>query len=226
MDYKIKESEIVVVKHEFLGTVRVVNYDNEVWFVARDVIKALGIEKANTETKCSINSKGKTFEIHWDEKTGCVSPIRMMNESMLYSFILMAETNVARMFKIWLADEILPKMKAWEIFDIDHLASVISTGLNMMYTAEINDDNDQRFEEIKDLVKRFQDNETCEIVFNQVDVKNIIKEQGLDKVINPIVEFADKYSEDELQAVWDYATESEEFGDDEPEEFDMNDLEE
>ena len=98
---------------EEFGTVRVLTLDGEPWFVGRDVAAALGY--ANTkdalakhvdhEDKRIIQrSQNATFEIP-------VRGLTIINESGLYSLMLLSKLPGARCFKHWITSEVLPTIR-------------------------------------------------------------------------------------------------------------------
>ena len=102
-----------IFKNEEFGSVRVVVIDNDPWFVGRDVATALGY--ANTkdalakhvdhEDKRIIQrSQNATFEIP-------VRGLTIINESGLYSLMLLSKLPGARCFKHWITSEVLPAIR-------------------------------------------------------------------------------------------------------------------
>jgi prophage antirepressor-like protein len=95
-----------IVPFDFNGnTVRVVMVDDEPWFVARDVCDALEI----TDTHVAIR------RLDDDEKGGCSVPthggsqkMTMVNESGLYSLIMVSRKPEAKAFKKWVTGTVLP----------------------------------------------------------------------------------------------------------------------
>ena len=112
-----------IFKNEEFGSVRVVVIDNDPWFVGRDVAAALGY--ANTkdalgkhveaEDKQIIQrSQNATFEIP-------VRGLTIINESGLYSLMLMSKLPSAKRFKHWITSEVLPSLRANGIYITDPL---------------------------------------------------------------------------------------------------------
>ena len=116
-------ANIEIFKNEEFGSVRVVVIDNDPWFVGRDVAAALGY--ANTkdalgkhveaEDKQIIQrSQNATFEIP-------VRGLTIINESGLYSLMLMSKLPSAKRFKHWITSEVLPSLRANGIYITDPL---------------------------------------------------------------------------------------------------------
>ena len=124
----INIANIEIFKNEEFGSVRVVVIDNDPWFVGRDVAAALGY--ANTkdalgkhveaEDKQIIQrSQNATFEIP-------VRGLTIINESGLYSLMLMSKLPSAKRFKHWITSEVLPSLRANGIYITDPLVKQIA----------------------------------------------------------------------------------------------------
>ena len=110
-------ANIEIFKNEEFGSVRVVVIDNDPWFVGRDVATALGY--ANTK-----DALGKHVEA--EDK-----PI--INESGLYSLMLMSKLPSAKRFKHWITSEVLPSLRANGIYITDPLVKQIVEDPDYLY---------------------------------------------------------------------------------------------
>src|SRR5699024_10123170 len=128
-------ANIEIFKNEEFGSVRVVVIDNDPWFVGRDVAAALGY--ANTkdalgkhveaEDKQIIQrSQNATFEIP-------VRGLTIINESGLYSLMLMSKLPSAKRFKHWITSEVLPSLRANGIYITDPLVKQIAEDPDYLY---------------------------------------------------------------------------------------------
>lgn len=90
--------------------IRTVKFNEEAWFVGKDVAQALGYQNAN-----------KTLNDHVDEEDKNTVAIRdvlkreqnttIINESGLYSLIFGSKLETARQFKRWVTNEVLPAIR-------------------------------------------------------------------------------------------------------------------
>lgn len=109
----------VFTKDEF-GAIRVVQLNNETYFVGKDVAEALGYERG-----------AKAIQDHVSEEDKDVVPIRdsigrmqntpVINESGLYALIFGSKLESAKRFKHWVTSEILPSIRKHGIYATDNV---------------------------------------------------------------------------------------------------------
>lgn len=87
---------------------RIVEKDNEVWFVAKDVCEILGIN----------NSRQALTRLDDDEKAGVIindgrqnRHLQAVNEFGLYSLVLTSRKPEAKQFKRWITHEVIPSIR-------------------------------------------------------------------------------------------------------------------
>ena len=87
------------------GNVRVINRENEPWFVAKDVCTCLGL----TNPTMAVNTLDE------DERTkfnlGRQGNTNLVNEYGLYSLVLSSRKKEAKDFKRWITHEVIPKIR-------------------------------------------------------------------------------------------------------------------
>lgn len=102
-------NEITVFNNDEFGSIRTVTIEHEPWFVGKDVAEVLGYtnpskaladhvdteDKLNNETLLSLGQRGG-----W-----------LINESGLYSLILLSKLPKAKAFKHWVTSEVLPSIR-------------------------------------------------------------------------------------------------------------------
>lgn len=102
-------NEIRIFDNPEFGEVRTVMIDDEPWFVAKDLAKALGYKNTNQAIKDNTE----------DEDRGA-SPVATpsgnqnmvtLNESGLYSLIFGSKLESAKKFKRWVTSEVLPALR-------------------------------------------------------------------------------------------------------------------
>lgn len=100
--------DIEIFKNEEFGSVRSVNKEDGVWFVAKDVCDCLEISNSreslsrlDDDEKASVSlndgSQNRNFSI--------------INESGLYSLILSSRKPEAKKFKKWITSEVMPSIR-------------------------------------------------------------------------------------------------------------------
>lgn len=111
-------NELTIFKSDQFGTVRTVSIDNEPWFVAADVCKALDLN----------NSRMATDRLDDDEK-GVISTdtlggkqnVTVINEPGLYSLVLGSRKPEAKAFKRWITHEVVPAIRKHGVYAMDEL---------------------------------------------------------------------------------------------------------
>lgn len=117
--------DLQIFKNEEFGEIRVIEIDNEPWFVGRDVVKALGYEisKTTSYTKyinqyCNqedIKNYNKEtqfcYRIELDYKELGQRGGLLINEYALYDLALESPLPSAKKFKRWITHEVLPSIR-------------------------------------------------------------------------------------------------------------------
>lgn len=95
--------------NELFGSIRVLDINNEPWFVATDIAKALGYADATHLTRNIIDPRDKGLQKV--ETLGGSQDLSVINESGLYSAIFSSRLPAAIEFKHWVTSEVLPSMR-------------------------------------------------------------------------------------------------------------------
>lgn len=102
------ENELSVFESKDFGQVRVIVRDNEPWFVAADVCRAL--EMANSRdalTRIDDDEKG----VASTDTRGGKQDMAVINEAGLYSLVLGSRKPEAKVFKRWITHEVIPSIR-------------------------------------------------------------------------------------------------------------------
>lgn len=102
-------NELTVFNHEYFGEIRIVNVDNEQYFVGKDVALALGYSDTADAIKRHIDGDDKLTRCFTD--SGQKRNIICINESGLYSLILGSKLPAAKKFKQWVTKDVLPSIR-------------------------------------------------------------------------------------------------------------------
>ena len=105
-------NDVQVFSSEF-GSVRVVMQDNEPWFVATDVCKALEISNNRDAVNRLDEDEKMTVDLtdtHSGKRGGAQS-ITAVNEPGLYSLVLSSRKPEAKVFKRWITHEVIPSIR-------------------------------------------------------------------------------------------------------------------
>lgn len=98
-------NELQIFNSEEFGEIRTVTVNDEVWFVAKDVCKAL----RHTNTTVAMQM------LEEDERTklslGRAGETNCINESGLYALIIKSNLPKAKKFRKWVTSEVLPSIR-------------------------------------------------------------------------------------------------------------------
>ena len=89
--------------------VRTVNYNNEIWFVAKDLIDGMGHTNITQALKHCEDEKGLT-KIKLLTKGGEQSTI-IINEANLYLLLMSSKKEMAKVFRLWISKDVLPSIR-------------------------------------------------------------------------------------------------------------------
>lgn len=102
-------NEVKVFSNEEFGKVRVLNIDNEPWFVGRDVAEVLGYSNTRDAISKHVDEEDKGVA-KCDTPSGA-QQMTIINESGMYSLILSSKLPNAKKFKRWVTSEVLPSIR-------------------------------------------------------------------------------------------------------------------
>ena len=108
--------EVTVFKnlvHPEFGELRVLEIDDELWFIGKEVANALGYKDLKNAVKAHVNAEDRKLLLR-GQNTPLEIPNRGMtiiNESGLYSLILSSKLPSAKEFKRWVTAEVLPSIR-------------------------------------------------------------------------------------------------------------------
>ena len=101
---------INVFKHEMFGEIRTMtNEKGEVFFVGKDVAKALGYIDSQKAIRVHVDDEDKGGAVL--STPGGNQKAIIINESGLYSLILSSKLEQAKSFKRWVTSEVLPQIR-------------------------------------------------------------------------------------------------------------------
>lgn len=113
------ENQIQIFTNKEFGAVRTVTLDNEPWFVGKDVAEKLGYSNINKAIQMHVDDEDKEIldfksfshfgNTLWKEND--YSNKTVINESGLYSLILLSKLPKAKEFKHWVTSEVLPALR-------------------------------------------------------------------------------------------------------------------
>lgn len=102
-------NELKVFNNNEFGDVRVIEIDNEPWFVGKDVAEILGYSNPRKALIDHVDDEDKG--VTKCDTLGGIQEITTINESGLYSLILSSKLPNAKKFKKWVTNEVLPSIR-------------------------------------------------------------------------------------------------------------------
>lgn len=102
------KSELQIFNSDEFGEIRTVTINNEPWFAATDIAKALGYRMASDLVR-RIDAEDKDTRVM--STLGGEQALSIINESGLYSAILGSKLESAKRFKHWVTSEVLPSIR-------------------------------------------------------------------------------------------------------------------
>lgn len=98
-----------IFENEKFGSVRTMTIDNEPWFVGKDVAECLDYKNPRQAIITNVDEDDKG--VHSIDTLGGIQKMTIINESGLYSLILLSHLKKAKEFKHWVTSEVLPSIR-------------------------------------------------------------------------------------------------------------------
>lgn len=110
--------ELKIFENVQFGKVRILEIENEPYFVGKDVAEILGYTNTRKALIDHVDEEDKT-----SNETLRVNGtnLTLINESGLYSLILKSKLPQARQFKRWVTNEVLPSIRKHGLYATDEL---------------------------------------------------------------------------------------------------------
>lgn len=103
--------EIKKFENSEFGSVRTVDVNGVIHFVAKDVALALGYANTRDAVAKRVDDEDKIDGVAICDSIGRKQEVTVINESGLYSLILSSKLPNAKKFKRWVTSEILPSIR-------------------------------------------------------------------------------------------------------------------
>lgn len=116
-------NDLQIFSNPEFGQVRTVELDSQPWLVGKDVAEALGYKNPGKAIIAHVDEEDKRLEMlsqGSDSQNGNVSPsskTALINESGLYSLILISKMPKAKAFKHWVTSEVLPALRRNGVYE-------------------------------------------------------------------------------------------------------------
>lgn len=110
-------NEMQIFNNPEFGQVRMMNIDNEAWFVGKDIADVLGYQNGSRDINRHVDEEDRRKTMIFDGNQNKETII--INESGLYSLILSSKLPTAKKFKRWVTSEVLPTIHKHGIYATD-----------------------------------------------------------------------------------------------------------
>lgn len=111
-------NELQIFQSEDFGSVRTLYRDDEPWFVAADVCKALAI--ANPRDAVTRLDDDEKDAVGLTDTMGRQQTVNIINEFGLYNLILGSRKPEAKQFKRWITHEVIPQIRQTGAYQVDN----------------------------------------------------------------------------------------------------------
>ena len=102
-------NKMQIFTNEEFGTIRTIEMDGQIWFVAKDIAEILGYEAERNAIKHHVDDEDKLT--HQISASGQNRNMTIINESGLYCLILSSKLPTARAFRRWITTDVLPSIR-------------------------------------------------------------------------------------------------------------------
>lgn len=116
-DYKM--NKLKVFENQDFEAIRTVEINGEAYFVGKDVTDILGYKDSSDALKWHVDEDDKLTRCFTD--SGQSREMHVINESGLYSLILLSKLPKAKQFKRWVTSEVLPAIRKHGIYATEEL---------------------------------------------------------------------------------------------------------
>ncbi len=123
-------SELKIFHNPEFGKIRIVEVNNEPWFVGKDVAKILGYSNSRKALIDHIDEEDKG--VTKCDTLGGTQNLTIINESGLYSLVLSSKLPTAKKFKRWVTSEVLQSIRKHGVYMTDQKAYDITHNPNTL----------------------------------------------------------------------------------------------
>lgn len=111
-------NELQIFENSEFGSVRTVDVDGKIYFVANDVAKALGYSNPSKAT----NDHCKNAIKEWgNDSLGRPAEFKVIPEGDIYRLVIKSQLPTAEKFERWVFDEVLPSIRKHGMYAEDEL---------------------------------------------------------------------------------------------------------
>ncbi|QEY34653.1 hypothetical protein FL966_06060 [Caproiciproducens galactitolivorans] len=137
-------NDLQIFKNQEFGSIRVIEINNEPYFVGKDVAEILGYTNTPKAIRDHVDDEDKLTERF--VLSGQNREVICINESGLYSLILSSKLPTAKKFKHWVTSEVIPSIRKHGLYATPDTAEKILNDPDFLITAltELKKEREQR----------------------------------------------------------------------------------
>lgn len=180
-------NDLQIFKNDTFGQVRILEKDNELWFVAKDVCDCLEIKNTTDALKRLDNDERSRFNLGRQGETNIV------NEYGLYNLVLSSRKPEAKEFKRWITHDVIPQIRKTGTYSMNipkSLPEALRAYANEVElhnaTKAIVAQQEQQiaeFKPVKDYVDKILSSKSC-LAITQIAADYGISAQELNKILH------------------------------------------
>lgn len=112
-------NELKLFENEEFGKVRVLEIENEPWFVAKDICDILELSNPSVALKNLDEDERTKFNLGRQGNTN------LINESGLYALVVRSRKPEAKKFRKWITSEVLPSIRKHGVYMTDNILNQV-----------------------------------------------------------------------------------------------------
>ena len=114
-------NDLQIFNSEEFGEIRTVTFNDEPYFVGKDIAEALGYAKARNALAAHVDEDDKK-DAPIQGTLGGTQTMTVINESGIYALIFGSKLESAKRFKHWVTSEVLPALRKTGAYQMQNLS--------------------------------------------------------------------------------------------------------
>ena len=172
-------NELQVFDNQEFGQVRTLTFNDEPWFVGKDVAEALGYKRPTKAIQERVDAVDKD-EVPIQDSIGRMQKTPIINESGLYALIFGSKLESAQKFKRWVTSEVLPALRKTGQYRMEELSGSELMARALIEAQSVLAAKDKQIEEMKPKALFADAVATSHTSILVGELAKILKQNGID----------------------------------------------